>query len=518
MAINYIPNDPRAAGFSIMRGQTPRPSRSTARAHFDMPPSPPQARYARGTPQFLHWQAREAALAALEMFETVRGAPLMRWARAVPVKRLRLDPDAGEDLNAYYTGRAVQFFHYPIGDTVVQSGISTDVVAHEIGHALLDALWPELWSAEFLEAGAFHEAFGDCVAILTALNDRALRRELVASAKVNKTNVLETTAEDLSWAIKQLEPNHNASVPRRAHNKLRWTLPSSLPADGPPGALIAEIHSFGQVFSGCFYDLIGLLYANAPSKTEAQLWKAAETAGRLLFSAAENAPMTLRLFQSVGRAMAQQDQVMFAGAHYELIGQAFRMHNILLGSSAMIAPRSELAGKAAGRGAVKLNAAANEDARHRLGAAAGTRLGKRAVKLGGMAMAELSHRRAIDLSGIAGFLKGVRAHGPEAILVGALPSRVGVAAVMSAVPDASATEQEVRAFVAGLAARGQIKHNGAGNTMQRSAIAPPGVGARKTKPTVGYPVTHRIAHRGGVKTLERACFACGCRVHHGETS
>lgn len=518
MTINYIPNDPRAAGFSTMRGQTPRPSRSTARAHFGMPPSPPEARYARGTPQFLHWQAREAALAALEMFEAVRGAPLMRWARAVPVKRLRLDPDAGEDLNAYYTGRAVQFFHYPIAGTVVQSGISTDVVAHEVGHALLDALWPELWGAEFLEAGAFHEAFGDCVAILTALNDRALRRELVASVKVDKTNPLETTAEDLAWAIKQLQPSHNAAVPRRARNTLRWTLPSSLPANGPPGALIAEIHSFGQVFSGCFYDLIGLLYANAPSQTETQLWKAAEIAGRLLFSAAENTPMALRLFQSVGRAMAQQDQVMFGGAHYDLIGEAFRKHNILLGSSAMIAPRSELAGKTTGRGAAKLSGVANEDVRQRLGASMGARLGKRAVKLGGMAMAEVSHRRPVDLTGIAGFLKGVRAHGPEAILVGAMPKRAGIAAVMSAVPDAAATEQEVRAFVAGLVARGQIKHRDDGGTTRRSAVAPRKAGATKAKPTVGYPVTHRIAQRGGVKVLERACFSCGCSIRHGEAS
>jgi hypothetical protein len=89
---------------------------------------------------------------------------------------------------------------------------------------------------------------------------------------------------------------------------------------------------------------------------------------------------------------------------------------------------------------------------------------------------------------------------------------------MSAVPDAAATEQEVRAFVAGLAARGQIKHNGDSTTARRSAVAPPKVGARKAKPTVGYPVTHRIAQRGGVKVLERACFACGCGVRHGEES
>jgi Zn-dependent metalloprotease len=47
-------------------------------------------------------------------------------------------------------------------------GASTDVVAHEVGHGLLDSARPDS-STSILEVGAFHEAFGDCIAMLTAL-------------------------------------------------------------------------------------------------------------------------------------------------------------------------------------------------------------------------------------------------------------------------------------------------------------------------------------------------------------
>ena len=55
------------------------------------------------------------------------------------------------------------------------SGASTDVVAHESGHALLDQSRPDLWDSSYPETNAFHEAFGDCMALLTAFADPATR-------------------------------------------------------------------------------------------------------------------------------------------------------------------------------------------------------------------------------------------------------------------------------------------------------------------------------------------------------
>lgn len=514
MAINYIPNDPRASSFKTARGQTPRPKRPVSRADFALRAQPAEARYVEGSQPFLFWQTREAALATLEMFENVRGAPLTRWARSASPKRLRLEPDAGVDLNAYYDGQSVSFFHFPIGTKTIFSGASTDVVAHEVGHALLDALRPDLWSASFLEAGAFHEAFGDCVAMLTALADRAVRRDLVASLKVSTTNYVETTAEDLSWAIGQIKATHNAAKPRRGHNTYRWALPSSLPLDGAPGVLINEVHSFAQIFNGCFYDLIGLLFARASTKTEAQLWKAAATAGRLLFAGADKALLNPRFFQSVGRTMALEDQAVFNGAHRESITTAFANHGIVLGSNAMVAPRAALAGsvRTGGAAAPSLGKGAVEDVRRRLGVAVGEKLLKRGLKLGITPVAEVTHRRAVDLTGLADYLNDVQAYGMESLLVGNVARS---AAVMSATPDAITTEDEVRSFVEGLVARGQISHNGGDHRRGAAATRPP---TRPQPATAGFPGTHQVVMRAGTKVLERQRFACGCRATLGQQS
>ena len=58
---------------------------------------------------------------------------------------------------------------------------------------------PDFFEVNFLEVGAFHEAFGDCIAILTALGDLETRQKLLAvTTDLRKRNFVESTAEDLS--------------------------------------------------------------------------------------------------------------------------------------------------------------------------------------------------------------------------------------------------------------------------------------------------------------------------------
>ncbi len=75
--------------------------------------------------------------------------------------------DEGEDLNAYYDRKALNFFHGPLGSGLVYSGESPDVLCHEMGHAILDTVKPGLWDAAAQEIPAFHESFGDMSAILS---------------------------------------------------------------------------------------------------------------------------------------------------------------------------------------------------------------------------------------------------------------------------------------------------------------------------------------------------------------
>src|SRR5207249_3490269 len=84
--------------------------------------------------------------------------------------------DAGVDLNAYYDRRELAFFHDTVARTTVYTGESPDVLCHELGHAVLDALRPGLWDAMSVEVAAFHEACGDISALLAGLRLPCRRR------------------------------------------------------------------------------------------------------------------------------------------------------------------------------------------------------------------------------------------------------------------------------------------------------------------------------------------------------
>src|SRR5215472_10400342 len=326
MPINFNPNDPQAGSTApAMREKSPRANRPTSKSGFTFTGTSQEGKFNPDTPQFLFWQCREAALAAVETWESV----------------------AGQDLNAFYDRTSFSFFHQAVGGKTFFSGASTDVVAHELGHGLLDSVRPDFFEVNFLEAGAFHEAFGDCMAMLTALSDTETRQKLLAaSSDLRKRNFVETTAEDLSNGIKRMDPNHNAAEPRHAFNKLKFQIPSTLPDNGGPGRLINEVHSFGIIFTGCFWDLLANLFGAASSKTEANLLNAARLAGKILVAGAKGAVIAPRFLQSVGRAMVLADQSQNNGANVDHIRNAFQTHDILLGANAMLAPSMALAGGA----------------------------------------------------------------------------------------------------------------------------------------------------------------------------
>src|SRR3954470_4271096 len=110
MPINFIVNDPLAHKGPTMRRKAARPDRGAGLAGFSYIDGPDAAPYDPGTADFLFWQAREAALAAVQTYEIITGQKIKRWARATNVRRLDLFPDHGVDLNAYYDGESLSFF------------------------------------------------------------------------------------------------------------------------------------------------------------------------------------------------------------------------------------------------------------------------------------------------------------------------------------------------------------------------------------------------------------------------
>lgn len=491
MTINFIPNDPDAGGKAPgMRAQPKRPTRPASRSGFIYSHTSPQGKAPIGTPKFLFWQAREAAIAAVEAWEASAG---QHKAWQGNRKKLPLLQDEGLDLNAFYDRDSFSFFHQAVGATTYFSGASTDVVAHEVGHGLLDSVRPEFFDVNFLEVGAFHEAFGDCIALLTALGDLDTRKGLLAAApKLRKRNFVESTAENLSHGIGRAIPGHNAAEPRHAFNTFKYQIPSTLPSDGGPGELINEVHSFGMLFTGCFWDLIANLFASSAQKTEAGLLTAARLAGELLITGIKSAVVTPRFIQSVGRAMTLADQSLHGGANHDHIRDAFAKHDIGLGSNALLAPSMLLDG-AAPKGAV-LSASTRKSLMQRLGNTRNATLSVSAEDMFGTPVVRAVQTRSVPLGSLHPQLRGVVAMTQEPVIVGASGSR---AAVLGAVPHASDTDTEVQAFVESLLAHRRIELGKA----KKGAVS------AGTHPN---HTTHAIRSVGGNKVLKRVRFQCSC--------
>jgi hypothetical protein len=524
--IHYIPNDPRAAKFQKVRKQSAMKNRAAAAAQLTFPALPVQSTYPAGNLDWLAWQVRESSLRALAAFEKVDG-PLVRWARSINAKNLEVVLVLGNEANAYYDGNKLVFCRVNKGGKYHYTGASTDVVAHETGHAILDALRPDLWDSSYLEVAAFHESFGDCIALLTALADLEIRRDLTRPGALDRANYAETWGEQLAWLAGP------GAAPRKALNKLQWHMPTRED----------EVHDFGQIFTGCFYDLIRLVFETATTKNERALWNATKKAAQLLFSAVRKAPDTYRYFQAVGRVMDIESAN--DASLQRAVRAAFAQHGLKLGSEAILSPKSRLAGAIvpAPNQHWTLNVDAMADLRSRTGVRELVSVGLRELHLGGQQLLEASYPRAIDISQFGdGSLEGVKAIVPEGVLLGRLTTTAAsksqptarqtqTVAIMSALPDTVATQNEVAEFVGSLMSRNQISTipitpvQKYGAVREFGAVRSYGAARGYGRPSdiveqdIDANVTHQVVEQSdGARTLERLRFACGCRNHRNRTT
>jgi len=222
------------------------------RMRIDVTPAPAAGAYELGTPEFRYWSAAEA----LERGATFWRQFLPEGTTWQPGEELRVLLDEGEDFNAFYDRNALNFFHGTAGGRTVFSGESPDIVCHEQGHGVLDALRPELFDAGSIEAAAFHESFADICAIMAALQLQSLRVAILSDTRsdLSRSSRLSRLAEQLGWAIRQVSPDAvDADCLRNAVNSFFYHSPEELPTQGPAAALSSEPHSFSRVFTGAFF-------------------------------------------------------------------------------------------------------------------------------------------------------------------------------------------------------------------------------------------------------------------------
>lgn len=160
-----------------------------------------------GNPEFHQQMVYAVAMKTIASFEGALGRRSL-WAprygkivkdgkeelKAYEVPRLRIYPHALRTDNAYYSpDKVALLFGYfqansrpgdatPMG-SMVYSCLSSDIIAHEMSHALLDGMHRRFQEASNLDVPAFHEAFADIVALFQHYSIPELVRFQIARAR-----------------------------------------------------------------------------------------------------------------------------------------------------------------------------------------------------------------------------------------------------------------------------------------------------------------------------------------------
>ncbi len=231
---------------------------------------------------------------------------------------LTLHPRAGQDLNAYYDRSSLKFFYFP--DNILKKRIyaadSRTVVTHEFGHAFLDILRPDFWSAQASEVWAYHEAFGDITAFLNNLQyDPLIQMALdETSGDLSKSNHLTRLAAEMGVGLHHYANGSYGELENCLRDMsivFNYVIPETLPKDGLDTVLINESHSFSRVFSSMFYRLfVAIANDNVINRMApiAAIKSARDTLASYLIQATIKAPLTPRLFKAICQEMLVVDQ------------------------------------------------------------------------------------------------------------------------------------------------------------------------------------------------------------------
>ncbi len=300
---------------------------------------PPAGLYDPGTPEFRYWVAAEALLRGIGFWGALL-PPGTTWSTSNPMQVSLTE--AAPQLNANYTRLfGLRFYNQTVLGFDIHASESPDVVCHELGHAVLDALRPQLFNVANTETSAFHESFGDISAMLCALQVPAMRKAVIAETggRLNTNSRLSRLAEQLGWGLRQISPQMvDRDCLRNAMNHFFYKRPDLLPPSADADQLSSEEHSFSRVFTGAFLDALARMFSSSSSRDEAALAAISRDLGQLLIDAVHGAPVTSAYFSQVAAAMIQADQARFAGRNNAELTGAFLEHGILsVGSTFRIA-------------------------------------------------------------------------------------------------------------------------------------------------------------------------------------
>ena len=291
--------------------------------------------YQPGTAEFRYYACATSLRRGSDFWGSI--SPSLSWQIG---KTLPVILDDGVDLNAFYTrggfgdAPGLHFFHAAVGTRTFFSDESPDVVCHEMGHAILDALRPQLFDAQTIEAAAFHESFGDMSAILTALQVESFRNRVLIDTQgvLNRNSRLSRLAEQLGAAIRIEHPDAvDRDSLRNAVNSFFYRDPQTLPPSAPANALSSEPHSFSRVFTAGFLDMLaGMFKLKGDGANGDDLVAVTRDAALLLVAGVKDAPVVPDYYSQVAAHMLDAGEAApFSGKYRDVIKSAFVRRGIL---------------------------------------------------------------------------------------------------------------------------------------------------------------------------------------------
>lgn len=256
---------------------------------------------------------------ALRFVQGISKNKLTKWPRT---NNLMCVPRAGNMLNAYYDGGSLKFFYFKAGNKIMYTCESSDIVTHELGHAVLDAWRPDLWHTQSMEVFGFHESFGDMMAILCLLSRDEVLEALIKDTNINirQPNFVTGVAEEMGLLF-----GSNFGL-RNAVNNFNYSEPETLPKNAPTDQLSSECHSFSRVFTGAFWEFFCNQFDknNVNGNPIEALRVTRDQVANVLFTAILSAAVTPRFYESVARAMLLVDSNC-----KDSVQKAFSSRNIL---------------------------------------------------------------------------------------------------------------------------------------------------------------------------------------------
>lgn len=259
-----------------------------------------------------------------------------KWAAS---SNLGVYPVAGQDFNAYYDRSSLKFFYGydPVIKKNIYTADSSDVVSHELGHAILDAIRPDFWNVQSYEIWALHESFGDIVALLNIMENIDVLNLAIkqTSGNLSKSNTISRLAEEFGKAIYNLTKGSNGYSPfylRDAVNSFNYVSPEILPDETPDNVLSRECHNFSRVWTGTWYECLVGIYKFETENNNIRpidaLVLARDIMSNYFFSAVTSVPLTGKIFEALAKKIIFIDSNR-GGKYSSVLNEVFSKRNII---------------------------------------------------------------------------------------------------------------------------------------------------------------------------------------------